>query len=144
MAAKLKEKWTSITTMRSKCRSIATFHRPIHSHWSLPLTAICLTKFTFLFKLLKRVLILCCLIQKFLSLFCGRQLVQYCILKPFFLFAGELLFDDKNPLNCGASRLLTPVWETPNRPPNIKWIVIAFLENGLSEKRRTHKPSSED
>ncbi len=23
--------------MRSKCRSIATFHRPIHSHWSLPL-----------------------------------------------------------------------------------------------------------
>ncbi len=24
--------------MRTKCRSIATFHRPIHSHWSLPLT----------------------------------------------------------------------------------------------------------
>ncbi len=23
--------------MRTKCRSIATFHRPIHSHWSLPL-----------------------------------------------------------------------------------------------------------
>ncbi len=23
--------------MRNKCRSIATFHRPIHSHWSLPL-----------------------------------------------------------------------------------------------------------
>ncbi len=22
--------------MRTKCRSIATFHRPIHSHWSLP------------------------------------------------------------------------------------------------------------
>jgi hypothetical protein len=37
MAAKLKLKWTSITTMRTKCRSIATFHRPIHSHWSLPL-----------------------------------------------------------------------------------------------------------
>jgi hypothetical protein len=28
--------FTSITTMRTKCRSIATFHRPIHSHWSLP------------------------------------------------------------------------------------------------------------
>ncbi len=26
--------------MRTKCRSIATFHRPIHSHWSLPLTKI--------------------------------------------------------------------------------------------------------
>jgi hypothetical protein len=37
MAAKLKFKGTSITTMRTKCRSIATFHRPIHSHWSLPL-----------------------------------------------------------------------------------------------------------
>ncbi len=24
--------------MRTKSRSIATFHRPIHSHWSLPLT----------------------------------------------------------------------------------------------------------
>ena len=24
--------------MRTKCRSIATFHRPIHSHWSLPLS----------------------------------------------------------------------------------------------------------
>ncbi len=24
--------------MRTKCRSTATFHRPIHSHWSLPLT----------------------------------------------------------------------------------------------------------
>ena len=23
--------------MQTKCRSIATFHRPIHSHWSLPL-----------------------------------------------------------------------------------------------------------
>ncbi len=23
--------------MRTKCRSIATFHRPVHSHWSLPL-----------------------------------------------------------------------------------------------------------
>jgi hypothetical protein len=23
--------------MRTKCQSIATFHRPIHSHWSLPL-----------------------------------------------------------------------------------------------------------
>jgi hypothetical protein len=23
--------------MRTKCRSIATVHRPIHSHWSLPL-----------------------------------------------------------------------------------------------------------
>jgi hypothetical protein len=23
--------------MRTKCRLIATFHRPIHSHWSLPL-----------------------------------------------------------------------------------------------------------
>ncbi len=26
--------------MRTKCRSIATFHRPIHSHWSLPLNAV--------------------------------------------------------------------------------------------------------
>jgi hypothetical protein len=25
--------------MRTKWRSIATFHRPIHSHWSLPLTS---------------------------------------------------------------------------------------------------------
>ncbi len=25
--------------MQTKCRSIATFHRPIHSHWPLPLTA---------------------------------------------------------------------------------------------------------
>ncbi len=24
--------------MRTKCRSMATFHRPIHSHWSLPLS----------------------------------------------------------------------------------------------------------
>jgi hypothetical protein len=24
--------------MRTKCQSIATFHRPIHSHWSLPLS----------------------------------------------------------------------------------------------------------
>ncbi len=24
--------------MRNKCQSIATFHRPIHSHWSLPLS----------------------------------------------------------------------------------------------------------
>ncbi len=24
--------------MRTKCRLIATFHRPIHSHWSLPLS----------------------------------------------------------------------------------------------------------
>jgi hypothetical protein len=24
--------------MRTKCRSISTFHRPIHSHWSLPLS----------------------------------------------------------------------------------------------------------
>jgi hypothetical protein len=37
MAAKLKQKRTSITTIRTKCRLIATFHRPIHSHWSLPL-----------------------------------------------------------------------------------------------------------
>ncbi len=29
----------SITTMRTKCPSIATFHRPIHSHWSLPLSS---------------------------------------------------------------------------------------------------------
>jgi hypothetical protein len=27
----------SITTMQTKCRWIATFYRPIHSHWSLPL-----------------------------------------------------------------------------------------------------------
>ncbi len=26
--------------MRSKCRSTATFHRPIHSHWSLPLSLV--------------------------------------------------------------------------------------------------------
>ncbi len=37
MVAKLKNKRTLITTMRNKYRSIATFHRPIHSHWSLPL-----------------------------------------------------------------------------------------------------------
>jgi hypothetical protein len=30
--------------MRTKCRSIATFHRPIHSHWSLPLTKVLMTK----------------------------------------------------------------------------------------------------
>ncbi len=30
----------SITTMRTKSRQIATFHRPMYSHWSLPLSNI--------------------------------------------------------------------------------------------------------
>ncbi len=36
-AAKLKYKRMVITTMRNKFQSLATFHNPIHSHWSLPL-----------------------------------------------------------------------------------------------------------
>ncbi len=37
--------------MRTKCRSIATFHRPIHSHWSLPLNTVCKCLFYLLFSL---------------------------------------------------------------------------------------------
>jgi hypothetical protein len=38
MAAKLRGKRTSITTMRAKVRACATFSNPHHSHWSLPLS----------------------------------------------------------------------------------------------------------
>ncbi len=37
MAAKLKDKRTSITTVRDQFQSFATFPTPLVSHWSLPL-----------------------------------------------------------------------------------------------------------
>jgi hypothetical protein len=39
MAAKIKiKKNVDHHTMPTKCQSISTFHRPIHSHWTIPLT----------------------------------------------------------------------------------------------------------
>ncbi len=40
-----------------------------------------------------------------------------------------------------------PVWETPNRPPNIKYIVPAFLGDQFIEKDsglRKHNPAAEE
>jgi hypothetical protein len=39
--------------MRTKCQSIATFHRPIHSHWSLPLTMVFKVLVTLRYSVLK-------------------------------------------------------------------------------------------
>ncbi len=36
-SGKIKFKKTSITTMRKHYPGSATFHNPLHSHWSLPL-----------------------------------------------------------------------------------------------------------
>jgi len=40
MAAKLKDKKTSITTVRDQFQSFATFPTPLASHWSLPLNVL--------------------------------------------------------------------------------------------------------
>ncbi len=52
----------------------------------------------------------------------------------------------KKPLNT-AQAIFAPVWETPNRTPNIKCIVPIFFADWFVEKEgglRTHNPSAEE
>jgi hypothetical protein len=50
-------------------------------------------------------------------------------MESFFLFAGAFLFDEK--IRQGAPRAsFRTIWETPNRPPNIKCMFPHFLEAG--------------
>jgi hypothetical protein len=64
-------------------------------------------------------------------------------IETFLPICCALLFGSKNPPKLCAS---VPVWETPNRPPNIKCIVPAFFGDRFFEKEGgllTHNPPAE-
>jgi hypothetical protein len=76
-----------------------------------------------------------------ISSFFDRLLVQ----NNFFLFAGTFYLMKKSAKVLRNS-YSAPVWKTPNRPQNIKCIVLAVFRDRFVEKDgglRTHNPSAE-
>jgi hypothetical protein len=80
-------------------------------------------------KFLKEFKLLCCFIQNLSNLIAADALNR--ILSSYWL---AVFYLKKKSTNGLGDQLSAPVWETPNRPPNITCLVPAFLEPDLAEK----------